>query len=137
MTSKQEELYNFVLEFSSKNGKSPTLAEIARRFSLSIGTIQAHLKVLKDSGRITIIPNISRGIITIQDADWRSRALAAEAKLEQIKNLLEGLPGKIENVGVPASDFWKIPKSESYNKIPDKDRGRPDFPEKFNREPYE
>ncbi|MHB9154315.1 MAG: transcriptional repressor LexA [Endomicrobiales bacterium] len=62
LTGRQKEIVDFISEFVSDHGRTPTVREIARRFSISIGPVQRHLKALIKKGHLKHTPGISRGL---------------------------------------------------------------------------
>ncbi|MBL7995525.1 transcriptional repressor LexA [bacterium] len=61
LTKKQDAVYQFILQSIKKNGFPPTLREIGNKFSLSLGTIQDHISLLKAKGYLKVKPNTARG----------------------------------------------------------------------------
>lgn len=62
LTEKQKDIIRFITRFSADAGISPTIRDIATSFSLSIGTVQDHIKALVRKGYLTRIPGASRGL---------------------------------------------------------------------------
>jgi SOS regulatory protein LexA len=62
ITPKQKDILDFILSFLDKEGYSPSLEEIAKRFKKSIPTIHQHVEALKSKGFLLKEDNVSRGI---------------------------------------------------------------------------
>lgn len=62
LTEKQEKVFEFIKQFHSDNAMMPTVREIAKHFSLSIGSIQQHLRALLSKGVLVKRGSLSRGI---------------------------------------------------------------------------
>ena len=59
----KEKIYNFIVEFMTSNGYSPSVREICSAVGLSsVSTAHAYLQVLLDEGRITMKNNTARTI---------------------------------------------------------------------------
>lgn len=66
LTPKKKKILNFIEKYSEKNGYSPTLEEIAKKFKLkSLATVHQHLKELETSGYL------NRGYNKARDMDIR------------------------------------------------------------------
>lgn len=65
----------------------PHRRELAERFGVSLHTVNHAVSVLRDEGRAA-----SRGrggtVVTSGPVDWRARALAAEARLQAVRDAL-------------------------------------------------
>ena len=57
LTPKQQEVYDFLIDFFGENQRFPTFREIAARFSLPHGAVQARMDALKTKGFISADPN--------------------------------------------------------------------------------
>src|SRR5262245_39099299 len=63
LTKRQKEILDFIRNYRSENGISPTQREIRETFKLSsFGTVQKHLKRLEEKGALSREWNRSRGI---------------------------------------------------------------------------
>ncbi|MBN1621564.1 MAG: transcriptional repressor LexA [Endomicrobiales bacterium] len=62
LTEKQKKMLDFIKHFASSSGVAPTIREIAKKFDLSIGGVQRHLKALIKKGYLKHNRGISRGI---------------------------------------------------------------------------
>jgi SOS-response transcriptional repressor LexA len=63
LNGKQERVLDFIRRYVASSGGSPTIAEIQQYFQInSSATVHKVLVALEGEGRITRIPNISRGI---------------------------------------------------------------------------
>lgn len=64
LTSRQQQVLGMLVDFQKKNGYPPTNVELASMMGVSSANAAAdHLKALQKKGVLTIIPNVSRGII--------------------------------------------------------------------------
>jgi repressor LexA len=61
LTRKQQEILDFISEYTSENSFPPTLKEIAAKFNVTIGTIQDHVIALKQKGYLERRKDIARG----------------------------------------------------------------------------
>jgi repressor LexA len=63
LTKRQKEILDFIRDYRTQEGISPTQREIRERFRLSsFGTVQKHLKRLEEKGALSREWNRSRGI---------------------------------------------------------------------------
>ena len=63
LTKKQKNILNFIKIYTSKNGYSPTLEEMAKHFKLSsVATVHQHVAALKQKGYLDKIENQRRSI---------------------------------------------------------------------------
>ncbi len=53
VTQKQQNILDFIVEFKNSEGMSPTVYEIADRFSIKTSTVFAHLRAMKRKELIT------------------------------------------------------------------------------------
>ena len=67
LTDKQFHVLKFIYKSVKDENLPPTIREIADHFSLSIGTIQDHVKALVKKGFISISKNTSRGISLVRE----------------------------------------------------------------------
>lgn len=66
----QEELVKFVAEFDEANGYSPTTREIASGMGFkSVESVHRLLQALKESGRVTWIPNRARTLRIVDSGE--------------------------------------------------------------------
>lgn len=63
LTPKQKRILDFITSFYKKEGYSPSLAEIAKRFKKSVPTIHQFIETLKEKGFLDKEEKIWRGII--------------------------------------------------------------------------
>lgn len=63
LTDKQRELYQFVVEFRSSNGYSPSLGEMAERLKISHQGASCHLAAIIKKGLLVKSPGKSRSVI--------------------------------------------------------------------------
>ena len=70
MTIAQYRIYKAIKEYINKKGYSPTVRELCKMTGKNRpGTVEDHLKKLKETGYITFIPNLSRTIRIIKVVD--------------------------------------------------------------------
>ncbi len=68
LTPKQKKIYDYVLDYCSKNTYSPSLKEIANHFEKSVPTIHQYIKALIKKGFLKKKKGAARGLeITIKD----------------------------------------------------------------------
>jgi repressor LexA len=69
LTKRQKEIIDFIRDYRSEHGISPTQREIREKFHLSsFGTVQKHLKRLEEKGALRREWNRSRGISPTSEA---------------------------------------------------------------------
>jgi len=100
LTPKQKEVLDFITAYFDKEGYSPSLAEIAKKFRKSVPTIHQYIGALKNKGFLTKENFVSRGIsLLTEPSDMVDLPLigyiAAGEPIEAISNP--------EPVKVPAS----------------------------------
>lgn len=70
LTDRQEEILNFIRQFTNETGYPPTLREIGKHFQISSTFgVKRHLEALVKKGFINIESNASRGISFIKKSD--------------------------------------------------------------------
>jgi repressor LexA len=63
LTTRQQEIWNFLVEYVDRHGYPPTVREIGEQFHISSPNgVMCHLKALEKKGLITREPNMSRAI---------------------------------------------------------------------------
>ncbi|MEI8218837.1 MAG: transcriptional repressor LexA [Elusimicrobiota bacterium] len=62
LTDKQKKIVDFIIRVNADSGVSPTIRDIAKSFSLSVGTIQDHCKALIRKGYLKHNPATARGM---------------------------------------------------------------------------
>lgn len=68
LTKRQQQILDFIQQFSADAGFPPTAAEIAEAMQVrSVNGIRDHLQALARKGAIELIPNASRGIRVLSD----------------------------------------------------------------------
>jgi len=68
VTSRQREIYDFIVSFMNKHGYPPTIEEIADAFQIKWPTaIVDHLRALEQKNYIKRVPGISRGIKLVEE----------------------------------------------------------------------
>ncbi|MBX2849412.1 MAG: transcriptional repressor LexA [Acidiferrobacterales bacterium] len=69
LTKRQQEIFDYILEFMSANGAPPTRVEIAKHFGFrSPNAAEDHLKALDKKGHIELRSGTSRGIVISEQA---------------------------------------------------------------------
>jgi len=63
LTERQSEVMIFIKEFIAENSYPPTRAEIGEHFEIRPNAVQEQLVKLESKGKLSIIPNIARGIV--------------------------------------------------------------------------
>lgn len=70
LTDQQQAVLQFLEQYITARGKSPTMAEIQHRFKFSSpSTVHHYLRKLEKAGNIRRTPNISRGIEIVSRGD--------------------------------------------------------------------
>jgi repressor LexA len=62
LTSRQQEILEFIRDFQERHGYPPSRREVAGHFGIYPGSVQDHLKALVRKGRLKREPNRSRGL---------------------------------------------------------------------------
>jgi len=52
LSARQKQIFDFINNYIASKGGSPSLRDICRKFNIAIGTVQDHIKALKDKGYI-------------------------------------------------------------------------------------
>jgi repressor LexA len=77
LTKRQKEIVDFIRDYRSAHGISPTQREIREHFNLSsFGTVQKHLKRLEEKGALSREWNRSRGISPADEEIRKGREVA-------------------------------------------------------------
>ncbi|HEX7578474.1 MAG TPA: transcriptional repressor LexA [Thermoanaerobaculia bacterium] len=103
MTERQKEIVDFIRDYRSRKGVSPTQREICERFGFSsFGTLQKHIRLLLDKGALVRDWNKRRSLLIPAE-----RATARAVELPLLGRIaagspIESLPGD-ETVSVPES----------------------------------
>jgi len=95
LTPKQKEVLDFVITFNEKNGYSPSLEEIAKRFRKSIPTIHQFVNSLAEKGYLTKTKNANRGIVPNVDVGVKIPLLGFIAAGEPIEPIEDPKPVKV------------------------------------------
>ena len=106
LTRRQREIFEFIRDFVSRNGYSPSLEEIGAHFGLSsVATVHKHVHHLVDKGLLQKAWNRSRSIEPVMDAGTEVAELAS---LPILGVVAAGLPieaiedeGATERIAVP------------------------------------
>jgi repressor LexA len=103
LTERQKEIVDFIRDYRSRKGVSPTQREICERFGFSsFGTLQKHIRLLLDKGALVRDWNKRRSLLIPAE-----RATARAVELPLLGRIaagspIESLPGD-ETVSVPES----------------------------------
>jgi len=69
VTAKQRRVYDFIRRYMESNQEPPTMAEIGQQFQMSSSaSVHGILLALEKEGLIKRIPNVSRGIVLIEQS---------------------------------------------------------------------
>ena len=105
LTDRQEEILNFIRQFTNESGYPPTLREIGKHFQISSTFgVKRHLEALVKKGFINIESNASRGISFIKknDDDLINKVANVEnifIKIPILGRVAAGLPiNAVENL---------------------------------------
>lgn len=99
LTRRQREILDYLSQYSTENGMSPTLEEIAQHFGVNKVTIFGHVGELERKGVIErAAKGISRGLRVIQD-EHASRDALQGPSVEILGNIAAGAP--IEAIETP------------------------------------
>lgn len=67
LTDREQEVYNFILEYTKKYGYSPTLREIGEALYITgTNAVHRHILGLKEKGYITYVPKKSRTLVILK-----------------------------------------------------------------------
>ena len=65
LTKKQKVVFDFINNYLSENGVSPTIEEIRKNLKLkAISTVHEHINTLKEKGYLSKSENLARSITT-------------------------------------------------------------------------
>lgn len=109
LTRRQREILEFLKDFISSNGYSPSLEEIAAHFGLSsVATVHKHVQHLLEKGVVRNVANSSRSVEPVEDFVASSNDSGAEViLLPLLGEVAAGLPieaiEQAEEIAVPAS----------------------------------
>lgn len=75
ITSKQQRILDFIKGYAQSNhGTTPTMSEIGKHFEMgSPASVHKALGVLENAGKITKVPNVSRGIRVVELTEVQSK----------------------------------------------------------------
>ncbi len=62
LTSRQQQVLDFIKDYIEQKGFPPTLSEIATQLSIQPNAVRSHLLLMQNKKVLRYIPNISRGI---------------------------------------------------------------------------
>lgn len=112
ITKKQKEVFDYICEYSQKNGYAPTQREIKDHFGFkSFGSVQAYLKYLVNAGYLETDWNARRGITLSGPNEPARSPTVSSTDIEEIPwlgNVAAGIP--IEAIESP-SETIQVPRS--------------------------
>ena len=113
LTKKQHEVYQFIKEYTSEKGYSPTQREIKEHFGLkSYGSVQKYLKYLKEAELLTNDWNSKRGITLVSKTENKNPSIFQKNNSEleipllgdvAAGNPIEAIENPSEHITVPLS----------------------------------
>jgi SOS-response transcriptional repressor LexA len=65
MSKRQQEVYDFIEQYHSKNGISPSMADIANGLGLANSTIATYIEALRKKKRVTSMVGVPRSLRVI------------------------------------------------------------------------
>lgn len=75
MTTRTQNVYQFIKQYHARHGYAPTRREIGRGCNLSTSMVNYYLGILHDASQLTVTRYVSRGIALTEDApdnaDWQ------------------------------------------------------------------
>lgn len=100
LTTVQQKMFDFIVEYRADKGMPPTLAEIAVFFGYrNRATVQQHIAALEKKGYLKRNPKIARGLeITVDDKFFISRPVLGEVAAG---NPLTIYPDSIDSIELP------------------------------------
>lgn len=108
LTPKKKKILDFIQNYSNKNGYSPTLEEIAKKFKLkSLATVHQHIEELEKSGYLKRDFNKARDIQIIEESDQEESYIEGATLSLPIAGLItagepiEAIEDKSETMTVP------------------------------------
>ncbi len=107
ITKKQKAVYDYIIEYSDRQGLAPTQKEIKDHFGLkSFGSVQRYLKYLVDAGYLEMDWNARRGLkVVSEETDQAEMAKATEEipllGLIAAGNPIEALENPSDTIDVP------------------------------------
>lgn len=108
LTERQKEILDFIRQFHTERGVSPTHREICERFGYtSYGTVHKHLRLLREKGYLRRVQNQKRGLELVTDGEEQASTEPGVTELPFLGRIaagrpIEALPGD-ESLGVPPS----------------------------------
>jgi repressor LexA len=81
LTDRQQQILNFIDQYSRNNSFPPTLQEIADKFHVTIGTIQDHVSALQRKGHLEKKKDIARGFKVIRSDDEETGIMDSEVEM--------------------------------------------------------
>ena len=75
LTSKQLDLYNVILEYYTKNFRTPTLGELIRSTGKAKSTLSEMLKRMEEKGCVKVVKYQNRGIRLILEENFNDECI--------------------------------------------------------------
>ena len=91
LTDKQQRILNFISDYSADNSFPPTLKEIAKKFGVTIGTIQDHVNAVKQKGHLEEKKDRARGF-SVVDLSKKSSPASSARLIPLYGNVAAGEP---------------------------------------------
>lgn len=70
LTEKQLMVYNYIHEYRLKNGYSPSIRDVGKKFNISVKASSDHICALKRKGYISNLDNKARSFVTLKEISW-------------------------------------------------------------------
>ncbi len=81
ITERQQEVLNFITNFSKNNSFPPTVREIGDHFNISIRAVQDHIIALNKKGFLSVTSKKSRALKVIQEGESESQTFMTKVPL--------------------------------------------------------
>lgn len=91
LTAKQKRVLDFITEHAAKDGRAPTIREIASKFKISIGPVQRYLKTLVKKGHLNHRAGISRGLTAVSHRAWAAIPILGSVPAGAPSEAIEGV----------------------------------------------
>ena len=113
-SKRRQKILDFIIEFSDRHGYTPTYDEIKTGCGItSVSSVQHHIGVLEQEGKILRNPKISRGLQLAKRA-------AETVEVPLLGTIAAGVP-----IPVPSSEGWVVVPEEMVGLPADLLQGRP------------
>lgn len=81
ITARQQEVLNFIANFTEENNYPPTVREIGENFSISLRAVQDHLNALQKKGYLSQTQKRSRSLKVIDESALESKPFVGKVPL--------------------------------------------------------